>query len=646
MLFGNNNNQSDPEELKRLLIFVAISIFLYFTYDAFVLKPQRIAQEQALQARQEQMSIENAQDIAKGYLEAEKKAEPIDRNEALAQVQRIDIENDEIKGSIALKGGRVDDIAFKTYFKTIEKKENVTLLSPKETEFPRYIDFGWAATENSVAMPDSKTQWRVEGNHKLTPKNPVTLYWDNGQGVRFERELSLDDQYMFTITQKVTNNSGKKLTLHPYGLVAQQGVPSDFAGRYLQHEGPIGYVGDTLHEVKYKTLQKEGPESVDGTKGWAGITDKYWLTALIPPQGQNVKYNFGYKGPVEDKDNIGHYQTDFVGSPLTLEPGQTGQVESHIFTGAKRYVMLGEYEKALNIPKFSLAVNFGWFWFFSIPFFYVLHFLGTTFGNMGVAIILITILVRGSVFPLTNASYKSFAKMKKVGPEVAELRKKYADDKPKLQQGLMELYQKEGVNPMAGCVPMFLQIPIFFALYKVLWITIEIRQAPFVGWIHDLSAPDPTSFANLFGLIDWVPPHVFHVGVWPCLLLCVQLIQRRLNPPPQDKFQRDMMTWFPFIITYAMSRFASGLVIYWTFSALIGVIQQMIIMRSMNVPIYLFNRSPEEKELDAALEGGPDVHPLAEMVEEDVEDTLFGEHDEKPSKPVKPPKPKKSKKKK
>lgn len=641
MLGGDKKDQMDPEDLSRLFIFFVLAVVVYFTYDYFILKPQATAIKQAQQA-EAQMAREEATKIAQGLLPAQ----PLPRDEVISENRRLEIDNGEIYGSLSLEGGRIDDIALREYYETLEKKENVVLLSPNQTTFPRYIDYGWAAADNAVPVPDSKTMWRAFGSDRLTPENPVTLIWDNGQGLRFERMIALDEHYMFTVTQKVTNNSGKKVTLYPYGLVAQQGIPEDFQSTWLLHEGPMGYIGESLYEVSYSDLRKGASEQHQAVQGWIGITDKYWLTSLVPPQGQNIKYSFGYKGPRQDRENKGRYQADFVGSALVLEPGQSGQVESHIFAGAKKYLLLNNYQEELSVPNFDLAINFGWFWFLSIPFFYALHFLGDAMGNVGFAIIALTIVIRGAVFPLTNASYRSFAKMKKVTPQVAALRESYGDDKQKLQEELMKLYQSEGVNPMAGCFPILLQIPIFFALYKLLFVTIEVRHAPFFGWIQDLSAPDPTSIFNLFGLIPIDLPEFLNIGVWPCVMLVAMLIQKRLNPPPQDKLQRDMMAWFPFIITYVLSRFASGLVIYWTFSAIIGVIQQIIIMRSLGVPIYLFGQSPDEEKLEKAMEGGPDVHPLAEMAEEEAEEALFGDHSDEPAKPITPPKPKKKKKKK
>lgn len=644
MLSGHNNNQPDPEHLKNLFIFFVLFAVLYFAYDSFVLQPQADAIK-AQQQAELALKKEQEQAIKAGAEVPEEKLLP--RAEALKTVKRITIDNGSVQGSLALKGGRIDDIALVGYKKELNGDENVVLLSPKKTQHPRYIEYGWVASDKAVGVPGSDTQWRVQGNENLGVDRPVTLVWDNGKGLRFERTLSLDEHYMFTVTQRVMNKTGKSVTLYPYGLISQTGIPDHIQNTWLLHEGPIGYIGDSLSEVDYKDLREGKGEKLTADQGWIGISDKYWLTSLIPPQGQEINYSFKYAGAKKDPDNKGRYQTDFVGGAMVVEAGQSAEIQSRLFTGAKRVLLLNEYRAALDIPQFDLAVNFGWFWFLAKPFFYALHYLGQLFGNMGIAIIVLTVIIRGSVFPLTNASYKSFAKMKKFTPQISEIREKHGSDKQAMQKEIMELYQREGVNPMAGCFPMLLQIPIFFALYKVLFVTIEIRHAPFIGWIQDLSAPDPTSIFNLFGLIPWDPPSMLMIGAWPCLMLVAQLLQKNLNPPPQDPIQRDMMRFFPFVITYVMASFASGLVIYWTFSAIIGVIQQIIIMRSMNVPIHLFGQSEDEEKLDEQVEKGPGLHPLAEMAEDEIERAMF-DHDDTPQgpAPVKPPKRKKSKKKK
>jgi len=635
----NNPNRKDtmhPEDMRNMFIFFAIAALLYIAYNFYVLAPQK---EAMLAAQKKQAEIAANPQSPEAVKLAEIK-NPLPRGEALSQQseQRIEIDNGAVHGTITTKGARIDDIALSDYHLTLEDKTNVPLLSPERTNFPRHVEYGWIANDKNIPLPNKNTIWQVRGNAKLTQTTPVTLSWNNGQGLTFERTISVDEKYMFSIAQNVTNTSGKAVILYPYGLVSQQGQPLDFAGTWISHEGPIGYIGDEFQDPSYKSMRKEPNISATANQGWIGITDKYWLTSLIPPQGQQVQYSFNYAGTRKDRNNIGRFQADFRGAPLTLQSGQSETIESRLFLGAKEVLTLKEYEKSLEIPQFNLAVNFGLLWFMSKPFFYFLHYAGIWIGNFGVAIILLTILIRASVFPLTNLSYKSFAGMKKVGPQIAELRKENGEDKQKLQQELIKLYQKEGVNPMSGCLPILLQIPIFFALYRVLFVTIEMRHAPFFGWIQDLSVPDPTSLFNLFGLIPWDPPQILMIGVWPCIMFLAMVAQKNLNPPPQDKLQKDMARFMPFLFAFIMAKFAAGLVIYWSFSAIIGVLQQIIIMKRMNVPIHLFGETSNEEILEAQEEAKAEKRAEKEEPEEEKKD-------EKP-KTISPPKPKKSKKKK
>ena len=640
-LSPHNKDQMNPQDMRNMLIFFVLAALVYFAFDSFVLKPQRDAiKENAI--KQQQIAAKSPQKTIAEQLADSLKT----RDDIISSGGRITFSNAEINGTINLNGGRIDDAALKKYFVTLDKKENVTVLNPRDTLSARGIEYGWLSADQNIKTPNKNTQWSVTGNAALSPDTPVTMIWDNGQGIRFERTLTLDNEYMFGITQRVVNNSGRAVTLYPYGLIAQKGIPPTFAGTWISHEGPIGFHDDELFNESYKSIRKDKKFVQNSDTGWIGFTDKYWLTALIPPQTHGVKYTYKYAGPEKDKDNIGLYQTDFLGTPTNLQPGQSTEVQSRLFVGAKKVLTLKDYEKKYEIPQFDLAVDFGLFWFMTKPFFYALHYLGLWIGNLGIAIILITIALRGAVFPLTNKSYTSFAKMKKVAPQVTELREKYGDDKQKMQQELIAMYQREGVNPMSGCLPILVQIPIFFALYKTFFVTIELRHAPFFGWIKDLSAPDPTSIFNLFGLIPWDPPSILMIGVWPCLMLLAMIIQKKLNPPPQDPLQRDIANYMPFLFAFIMSKFAAGLVVYWTFSAFIGVLQQMIIMKRLNVPIHLFGETEEEEEAKKAVDKGPALHPLTEMAEDEVEEAMGLKEKDEPTKPIKPPKPKKSKKKK
>lgn len=629
----NNKNAMHPEDKRNMFLFFFIAAILYFAYNFYVLGPQKEAMKAAQKAQAEMAANPQSPQAVK----LSNAKNPLPRAEAMAlqTQQRIEIDNGAVHGSITTKGARINDLALTEYFETLEKKENVALLSPERTGFPRHVEYGWISSDKNIVLPNKDTIWQVRGNNKLTNDAPITLSWNNGRGLTFQRQIAVDDKYMFTVTQSVVNNTGKAVTLYPYGIVSQQGRPPYFAGTWISHEGPMGYVGDAIQDPSYKSLRKGEKFSEIANQGWIGITDKYWLAAMIPPQGQDVKYSYNYAGTRKDKENIGRFQADFLGAEVVLTAGQSSTVESQLFLGAKEVLTLKEYEKSLDIPQFNLAVNFGLLWFLSKPFFYILHHAGEIVGNFGAAIILLTILIRGAVFPLTNLSYKSFAGMKKVSPQIALLREEYGEDKQRLQQELIKLYQKEGVNPMSGCLPILLQIPIFFALYRVLFVTIEMRHEPFFGWINDLSAADPTSVFNLFGLIPWDPPQVLMIGVWPCVMLVAMLVQKNLNPPPQDKMQKDIAMYMPFFFAFIMAKFAAGLVIYWSFSAIIGVLQQIIIMKSMNVPIHLFGETRDEEIAEAnAAEKLAEIEP--------------GEEEKEPEAPKKisPPKPKKSKKKK
>ncbi len=659
----NQNDKMHPDDNRNLIIFMVVSVLLYFAYDALILGPQKealrqseVAQTQLLEMNAPEGSPVNQQLVALGLAPA---SEPRPRDEVLTETSRLHIDNGAVFGSINLTGGRIDDVSFTEYFDTKAREKHVNLLSPSDTQYPRSIEYGWVTSDSTINLPNKDTRWSIRSGSALSAQRPVTLSWNNGGGITFERELSIDDNYLISMTQRVINNSGQNITLYPYGLIAQKGLPKGLENRWLMHEGPTAYMGDELVEFKYKKLRKEPQHSYQANTGWIGIGDKYWLTALIPPQGQSVKYRFNYQGipPQKGQPDTGNYQVDFTGSALSLASGQSGEVSSHVLIGAKKVIMLKKYNKELGIRNLDLSVDFGMFWFLTVPFFYMLHFLGELVGNMGVAIILLTIIIRTAASPLTYISYKSFAKMKKVTPQVNALREEHGDDKKKLQVEMMQLYQREGVNPMAGCFPILLQIPIFFAFYKILFITLEIRHAPFFGWIQDLSAPDPTSIFNLFGIIPWDPPGFLMIGVWPCLMLIGMNIQRKLNPPPQDPLQRDMAMYFPFLMAFMMAQFASGLVIYWTISAYFGIIQQSLIMRKMGVPIHLFGETEEEKELeDSVKEGESSGHPLIKMAEDEIEDAVFEEHsdedcnhdgDDEPPKPkISKPKPKKKKKKK
>ncbi|MBI2233567.1 MAG: membrane protein insertase YidC, partial [Micavibrio aeruginosavorus] len=552
---GNQNDQMHPDDRRNLILFILIAVVIYFAYDHFLMQPKLAAMRAA--------QVEAQSNVAINPDSAAAETQTIrSREDVVADGARVKIDNGSVFGTIPAKGGRIDDLQLKTYFKTLGGTGHVD------------------------------TVWTMRGNDVLSKDTPVTMEWANGQGLPFTRTISVDDKYMVTVKQSVTNNGAAKVTLYPYAYVAGIGIPEGFSKQTIAHEGPIGYLGDKLHEVKYKDLDEKGALEFAAAKGWIGITEKYWLTTLVPEQGEMVKYRFVATPAADGKSR---YQADMRGAGREIAPGASAESVSRLFAGAKEVRVLDRYEREYAIPHFDLAVDFGLYYFLTKPFFYLLSFLWHVTGNFGVAIVIFTVLLRGAMFPLNNTSYRSFAKLKKIAPQMTELRDQYKDDKQKLQQEMVALYTREKVNPAAGCVPILLQIPIFFALYKVLSVTIEMRHAPFFGWIHDLSAMDPTTIFNLFGLIPWDPPLFMMIGAWPCLMLLAMLVQRSMNPPPQDPVQAKMIQLMPYFMTFIMAQFASGLVIYWTVSNVLSVVQQYIIMRSMGVEVKFFHRPEVEK---------------------------------------------------
>lgn len=629
-----------PEDLRNLIIFGILSIMLWLSYDHFILKPKMEAMR-AAQAIQQEVALE-AQ-VENGMAVAIERP----RAEIVSEGARVSVNNDLVFGSINLQGARFDDLGLKEHYKTVERLENSVVLSPSGAPHPKYIEHGWVSPDKNLKVPTAKSRWHLVAGKTLSPNSPITLRWNNGRGLVFEDVVLLNEDYLFTVVRRVVNKTRSAVTLYPYSLIAQRGIPEDFLGRWVVHEGPIGYFDDDLVEESYGKMEDDPTITKTATKGWIGLTSKNWHTALMPDQKSEVKFRMSYtKAIVTDAKD--RYQTDITGAAMTAQAG--GMIEStvHFYAGAKKLDLLAKYEEQLNIPHFDLAVDFGWFYFLTRPFFAIINFFYGFVGNFGVAIILFTVILRIVVFPLANTSFKSFAKMRKIGPQMNDLRDKYKDDKTKLQQELVKLYQKEKVNPMAGCLPILIQIPIFFSLFKVLSNTIEMRHAPFFGWIQDLSAPDPTSVFNLFGALPFTPPSFMMIGAWPCMMLVTMIIQRKLSPPPTDKFQAQLIAAMPWLMTFVLAQFAAGLVIYWTFNNLFSVIQQYIIMRSMGVEVDLIgNILGKNKDKEATpIEG---VHVEAAMIEEEIEDALGIGHDDTPEKSIKKiskPKPKKSKKKK
>lgn len=490
----------------------------------------------------------------------------------LKQNARININNNDIEGTIRVQGSRFDDLMLKKYKQTLaENSPEVELLAPSKSASPYYAEFGWLSTQKGVKVPDSQTIWTVKGN-ELTPSTPITLEWNNGQGLRFIRTISVDNNYMFTINDSVENNTNKAITLYPYGLISR--TPNEEqTSTSVVHQGITGVVNNNLEEIKFNDLDEGEHEKFKTTGGWAGFSDRYWFSAFILDNNNAQTVKAG-------RINKETYQVDYLGSPINIAQGSVGSSSVRFFAGAKEIKLLDNYTRQLNIPKFDLAVDFGWYYFLTKPFFYILDFLYEMIGNMGWAILLFAFLLRIVMYPVAGKSYESMSKMKKLQPKIKTLQERYGNDKMKLQQETMELYRKEKINPAAGCLPLLIQIPVFFSLYKVLNIAIEIRHAPFIGWIKDLSAPDPLTLSVWTHLPI---PSILDIGIWPIIMGITMYIQQKLNPAPTNKDQARAFAMLPIIFTFMLGHFASGLVIYWTLTNILSLIQQKLIMKKHGI---------------------------------------------------------------
>jgi YidC/Oxa1 family membrane protein insertase len=526
------------------------------------------------------------------------------RDAAIASTPRIKIESPKLSGSISLKGARIDDVALNQYRETVDPKSPaIVLFSPSQTASPYYAEFGWVpAAGSQIRLPDQNTMWAQQGSNALSASSPVVLKYDNGEGLTFKRTISIDERYLFTVKDEVSNIGSTPVTLYPFALISRHGAP-EVSGYYILHEGLIGYLGEKgLQEYPYKSIDDAKQVEFNVTNGWLGITDKYWASALLPDNTAKLKARFSSNQVGKTRT----YQTDYLQDPQTIPIGGTGSSNARLFAGAKEagvvginfpLVGLGGYNKALGLNHFDLLIDWGWFYFITKPMFLALDWFFHLIGNFGIAILMVTLLVKVIFFPLANKSYASMAKMKSVQPQLQALKERFPDDKVKQQQEMMEIYKKEKINPVAGCLPILLQIPVFFALYKVLFVTIEMRHAPFYGWIKDLSAPDPTTIFNLFGLIPWDPlttfgPHVgayLMLGIWPIVMGITMWVQMKLNPAPPDPTQKMIFDWMPLIFTFMLASFPAGLVIYWAWNNTLSVIQQSYIMRKHGVKVELFD---------------------------------------------------------
>ena len=497
----------------------------------------------------------------------------ISRNDALKENERVLFENDKIKGSISLIGSSIDDLTFKNYTNTLNGDDNVILLNPKQSDNGYYVETGWATTNKNIDLPNSKSLWSIEGSNKLTPSSPVILSWTNNQNIKFLKEISIDKQYLFNIKQTIINSSDKTYNFYPYGQIIRNVAP-DVTNFYILHEGLIGVFDDQLVEEDYDDIE-EKKYSKNAQSGWLGITDKYWLTSLIPEKDKSFRSDFDYKNK---------FRANFIETNATeVGANETKSNSIRVIIAAKEVNVIDGYAESENINKFDLAIDWGWFYFIVKPLFFAIQYFFNLAGNFGIAIIMITACIRLAFFPLANYSFRSMAKMKVLQPEMTRLKELHKEDKMKLQQEMMALYKREKVNPISGCLPIFIQIPFFFAIYKVLFVTIEMRHQPFFGWIKDLSERDPTSIFNLFGLIPWDPPSFLLIGVWPCLMGVSMWMQQKLNPTPPDPVQAKIFMFFPLFLTVILAPFPAGLVIYWTINNILTMAQQYIIIKRTTV---------------------------------------------------------------
>ena len=554
---------------KNLFLAILASLAILLSFQFFFPSEDKTSN---LQESEQQDSIKP--------IPSQEKTVPIARNEIINKTSRISIKNQFLSGSLALTGARIDDIILENYYENLEKdSENIKLFSPKGSENSYFAEHGWVSnSEIDLKLPNNESVWTTEESD-LTNDKSVTLAWDNLEGLIFKRTFSIDNEYMFTIKQTVINNTSNIIKLYPYGLISRSGMP-ETSGLYILHEGPIGVFNDRLTEIDYDDLEENNKISEKSVNGWLGITDKYWLAALIPQE--NVDFE-GYFQSFNDGPSI-NFQSSYLGPSIEIVPNSENNYISKLYAGAKEVAILDKHEKS-GIPMFDKAVDFGWFYVITKPLFYLLNFFSKTFanlgssGNVGLAIIALTICIRIVLFPLANKSFKSMSKMKVLQPKMMEIRERYSDDKVRMQKEVMELYKREKANPLAGCLPILLQIPVFFALYKVLSVTIEMRHAPFYGWIRDLSSPDPYSIFNLFGLIPIDLPSFLMIGIWPLLMGATMVLQFKLNPTPPDPVQAKVMSMLPFIFIFLFAQFAAGLVIYWTCNNILSIAQQWIIIK-------------------------------------------------------------------
>ena len=554
-------------DTKNILAAISLSIAIIVLWSLFF---QPVPDDSTGLGESEKKLL-NSSDMP--TIDNEKKNEILSRNDALQLSERIYFENESIKGSISLKGAAIDDLTFKKFKEKLESDEKVVLLNPKDTSLGYYVESGWVTSNKNIDLPNNNSLWKVDGNSKLSEKNDVKIIWENKQGLIFEKIISIDNQYLFTVKQNIKNRTSNIYNFYPYGQIIRKELPEiiDF---FILHEGPIGVFDQQLVEKDYKDIIDK-KFSKNANEGFLGITDKYWLTSLIPEKNKKFRADFEYK----EKFKVNFVETE----PIEIQPNGQINSEIKIIIAAKEVGVIDGYNDSLNLTKFDLVIDWGWFYWIVKPLFFLNDYFFKLAGNYGIAIILITVCLRLAFFPLNNYAFKSMSKMKVLQPEMARLKEVHKDDKMKLQQAMMQLYKKEGVNPVSGCLPILISIPFFFAIYKMLFVTIEMRHQPFFGWIKDLSEKDPTSIFNLFGLIPWDPPSFMIIGALPILMGLTMWLQQKLNPAPQDEIQKKIFMFFPLFLTIILAPFPSGLVLYWTANNILTMAQQYVIMKKTTV---------------------------------------------------------------
>jgi len=576
------------ENSRNTIIFLVCAALIMGVYYFMVMRPQaEMRRQQQVAAAEEKAATATDAGLTPGS--AAPTAFVADRAQALGTAARVPIQTPKLKGSLSLQGARIDDLYLTDYKETLDRNSPpVELFRPQGMEHAYFAQFGWSGPNVAGGVPGPNTPWTLTKGATLTPTTPVELTWDNGAGLRFTRVIAIDAQYLFTVTDTVANLSGQPITIAPYGRVERQGVPADLGKQMILHEGAIGVFGAdgkfATEQVKYKDWAKKPRIENQSTGGWLGITDKYWMAALIPDQKETIEGRFA----VRDATGLNVHEAAMLGATRTIQPGRQIEETQRLFAGAKRNEILAGYEKSQDLPRFVYAIDWGMFWFLTRPIFMVVEFFYGLLGNFGLAILALTVVVKLIMFPLANKSYESLSKMRTLQPKMEEIKKKHGSDPQKQQQEMMALYQREKINPLAGCLPILVQIPVFYALYKVLFVTIEMRHAPFFGWIRDLSARDPSTIWNLFGAVPWDPATLpllgsilngpLHLGVLPIVYGLTMWLQQSMNPPAQDPMQRQIFAFLPFIFTFIMAPFAAGLLIYWAWNNILSIAQQYVIM--------------------------------------------------------------------